>query len=84
MCIRDSTYFVDVTDANNVLAGLTHIVANQSQPDPTGAIVLAAGQVYKNADFGYVQTPNTGKAIIGDTVWSVSYTHLTLPTSDLV
>ena len=64
-------YFVDVTDANNVLAGLAHIVANQSKPDPTAAITLGAGQVYKDADFGYVRQP-------------VSYTHLTLPTSDLV
>ncbi|WP_343407219.1 SdrD B-like domain-containing protein [Candidatus Amarolinea dominans] len=64
-----ATYFVDVTDANNVLAGLTHVIANQSQPDPTAAIVLGAGDVYKDADFGYYQTPTTGKAIIGDTVW---------------
>ncbi len=64
-----ATYFVDVTDTNNVLAGLTHIVANQSQPDPTGPIVLGAGQVYKDADFGYVRVPTTGNAIIGDTVW---------------
>ena len=63
------TYFVDVTDANNVLAGLTHIVANQSKPDPTSAIALGAGQVYKDADFGYVRQPTSGKALIGDTVW---------------
>ncbi|MGB4979626.1 MAG: SdrD B-like domain-containing protein, partial [Anaerolineae bacterium] len=64
-----ATYFVDVTDTNNVLTGLTHIVANQSKPDPTAAIVLGTGQVYKDADFGYVQQPTSGKAIIGDTVW---------------
>ena len=63
------TYFVDVTDTNNVLTGLTHIVANQSQPDPTNPITLGLGQVYKDADFGYVQQPGSGKAIVGDTVW---------------
>ncbi|MFZ1509074.1 MAG: SdrD B-like domain-containing protein, partial [Anaerolineae bacterium] len=38
--LPSGTYFVDVTDTNNVLAGLTHIVANQSKPDPTAAIAL--------------------------------------------
>ncbi|MGB3216638.1 MAG: SdrD B-like domain-containing protein, partial [Anaerolineae bacterium] len=51
--LPSGTYFVDVTDTNNVLAGLTHIVANQSKPDPTAAIALSSGQVYKDADFGY-------------------------------
>ncbi len=62
------TYYVDVTDANGKLTGLDHIVANQSQPDPTGPIVLTGGTVYKDADFGYVH-PDNGKAIVGDTVW---------------
>lgn len=61
------TYYVDVTDANGKLTGLDHIVANQSQPDPTGPIVLTGGTVYKDADFGYVH-PDNGKAIVGDTV----------------
>ncbi len=63
------TYVVDVTDLNGRLAGLTHIVANQSQPDPTAPIRLSAGEAYKDADFGYVRIPNVGRAIIGDTVW---------------
>ncbi|MFZ1473287.1 MAG: SdrD B-like domain-containing protein, partial [Anaerolineae bacterium] len=67
--LPSGTYFVDVTDTNNVLAGLTHIVANQSKPDPTAAIALSSGQVYKDADFGYYQAPTSGNAIIGDTVW---------------
>ncbi len=62
------TYFVDVTDTNGKLTGLDHIVANQSQPDPTNPIVLTSGTVYKDADFGYVH-PLDGKAIVGDTVW---------------
>ncbi|MBK9092966.1 MAG: hypothetical protein IPM84_09335 [Anaerolineae bacterium] len=67
--LPSGTYFVDVTDTNNVLAGLTDIVANQSKPDPTAAIALSSGQVYKDADFGYYQAPTSGNAIIGDTVW---------------
>ncbi len=63
------TYFVDVTDTNGRLAGLTHIVANQSKSDPTPAIVLGTGEVYKDADFGYVRQPGSGNAILGDTVW---------------
>ncbi len=63
------TYFVRVTDANGVLAGLTHVVGGQSQPSPTGAIVLGPGQVYKDADFGYYRVPGPGQALVGDTVW---------------
>ncbi|RLT40063.1 MAG: hypothetical protein DWI57_09120, partial [Chloroflexi bacterium] len=66
--LEPGTYFVDVTDLNGQLTGLTHIVANQSQSDPTPAIVLASGQVYKDADFGYVDN-SPGKAMVGDTVW---------------
>ncbi len=44
-------------------------MAYQSQPDPTASISLGAGEVYKDADFGYVQQPASGSAIIGDTVW---------------
>ena len=65
-------YFVDVLDAvnpNGTLGGLTHRVGMQSQPDPTAPINLAAGQIYKDADFGYFKTPQTGKAVVGDLVW---------------
>jgi len=66
------TYFVDILDAanpNGALNGLGHSVGMQSQPDPTAPINLAAGQIYKDADFGYAKTPQTGKAIVGDLVW---------------
>ncbi|MDQ1301129.1 MAG: large repetitive protein, partial [Chloroflexota bacterium] len=49
--------------------GLTHHVGMQSQPDPTAPINLAAGQIYKDADFGYVKIPQAGKAVVGDLVW---------------
>jgi hypothetical protein len=67
--LAPGTYVVDMTDLNSKLTGMTHIVANQSQPDPTAPISLGAGEVNKDADFGYVRVPNVGKAIIGDTVW---------------
>ncbi|MCX7671673.1 MAG: hypothetical protein N2439_16590, partial [Anaerolineae bacterium] len=66
------TYFVDVLDAanpNGPLAGMSHSVGNQSQPDPTATINLGPGQIYKDADFGYVKTPVAGKILIGDLVW---------------
>ncbi|MCX6029514.1 MAG: carboxypeptidase regulatory-like domain-containing protein, partial [Chloroflexi bacterium] len=67
--LRAATYFVDVTDANGILTGLTHTIGPESKPDPTAAIVLATGQVYRDADFGYYKTPTSGNAIIGDFVW---------------
>jgi protocatechuate 3,4-dioxygenase beta subunit len=70
--VLPGTYTVDVLDATNpngALNGLTHIVLNQSLPDPTAPITVAAGDFYENADFGYVKTPTPGNAIIGDTVW---------------
>ncbi len=63
------TYFVVVTDLNGQLTGLTLVVGNQSLMTPTGPINLAANEVFKDADFGYVQNPGPGNAIIGDTVF---------------
>ena len=65
-------YTVDVADAanpNGPLDGMVHTLGAQSQPDPTNVISLGAGQVYKDADFGYRRVPGGGKAVIGDTVW---------------
>ncbi len=62
-------YIVDVTDTNNKLTGMTQIVANQGQPDPTGKITIGAGEAFKDADFAFVKPTTAGKAIIGDTVW---------------
>lgn len=57
------TYCVDILDAT-VPAGLV-LTGGQ---DPAGPIVLAEGQKYKEADFGYGPGPDTG--VIGDRVWS--------------
>ena len=59
-------YLVDVTDLNGKLVDLTQIVLEQAQPDPA-AVTLMAGEVYKDADFGYIK--DKPKATIGDTVW---------------
>ncbi len=59
------TYFVDVTDLNGKLTGLTHTVLNQSVTDPSPAIVLPSGGVYKDADFGYVKEPGPGQGLGG-------------------
>ena len=63
------TYTVTVTDLNGVLAGYTHVVGPQSQPSPTGPIVLGPTDIYRDADFGYRQVPTPGTAVVGDTVW---------------
>jgi hypothetical protein len=63
------TYFVDVTDANGVLAGHTLSVGPQSSTDPTGPITISAGQFYEDADFGYYKPTGPTQAVIGDTVW---------------
>lgn len=55
------TYCVDVIDAT-VPAGLSLVSGN----DPHGPIVLAEGQNYKDADFGY----NSPLGVIGDRVWN--------------
>lgn len=67
--LRPGNYTVDVTDVYGRLSGLTHLIVNQSLSDPTPVIRLAAGEVYKDADFGYVKFTPTGRAVIGDTVW---------------
>lgn len=67
--LKPGLYTVDVTDSLGKLTGLSHIIANQSMDDPTAPIDLSAGEVYKDADFGYARVPSVGKAIIGDTVW---------------
>lgn len=61
-------YTVDVIDANGLLAGLTHTTGPQSQADPTAAINLTAGQVQRDADFGYVRN-SAGAGLIGGAVW---------------
>ena len=65
-----ATYLVDVTDTGGVLTGYTPTggLGPESQIDPF-KVILASGQVVHNADFGYYQPADAGKAVIGDTVW---------------
>ena len=65
--LEAGSYFVDITGIGSKLTGLTHIIANQSKSDPTAAIVLPVGGIYKDADFGYVW--QSVKVVVGDTVW---------------
>jgi hypothetical protein len=62
-------YFVDVTDDYGLLALYAHTLGPQSIPDPSPPITLTQGQIYRDADFGYVRVPGPGNAIIGDLVW---------------
>ncbi len=57
------TYQVRVTDTAGVLSGLNLSAGS----NPTGAIVLTAGQNYVDADFGYA--PSGGTGAIGNLVW---------------
>ena len=57
------TYCVNVVNAT-VPAGLTLV----SGTNPHGPIVLAEGQIYLAADFGY--QAESGKGVIGDRVWN--------------
>ncbi|MEM9594388.1 MAG: SdrD B-like domain-containing protein, partial [Acidobacteriota bacterium] len=59
-------YRVDVTDTGNVLTGYTLTAGPQSNPDPSYAINLAAGETYLLADFGY---DNNALFSIDDTAW---------------
>lgn len=61
--VAAGSYCVDVLNAT-VPAGLVLTGGH----DPNGPIVLADGQKYKDADFGYGPGPDTG--VIGDRVWS--------------
>ncbi|MCO6452258.1 MAG: hypothetical protein J5I90_15860 [Caldilineales bacterium] len=62
-------YFVDVIDDNGVLTGYYHTIGPQSIADPSPPILLDYGDLYRDADFGYVRVPGPGNALIGDLVW---------------
>jgi uncharacterized repeat protein (TIGR01451 family) len=63
-------YFVDVTDDYGLLAGLAHTTAGWSLPDPSPPIPVINGQVFSNADFGYVRVPSATYGVVGDLVWA--------------
>jgi protocatechuate 3,4-dioxygenase beta subunit len=67
--LTPGSYAVAVAQTNPALASLTHLTGNQSQPTPSVTIDLGAGEVYKDADFGYMREPGAGNAIIGDLVF---------------
>jgi uncharacterized repeat protein (TIGR01451 family) len=57
-------YVVDVTDAGGELTGLALTVGST---DPSATVALSEGEVYSEADFGFV--PAAGTAVLGDRVW---------------
>lgn len=61
--VTPGDYLVDVTTAP---AGYTLTSGPQSNPDPTNPITVSAGEVYLDADFGYVKP---SLASITDQVW---------------
>ncbi|MCO6450999.1 MAG: DUF11 domain-containing protein, partial [Caldilineales bacterium] len=62
-------YFVDVDESSPALTDLTPVSGPQSEVNYTGLIMVASGETYRNADFGFVQEPEPGNVIIGDRVW---------------
>ena len=62
-------YFVDVTDDYGILDGMSHSIGAQSISEPSPLLQLAAGDIYRDADFGYVQIPTGDAAIITGKAW---------------
>ncbi len=63
-------YFVQVTDAAHVLAGLTLTVGPQSKPNPFGPITIHDGDAYLDADFGYAFLCAPDRGVIAGRVWN--------------
>lgn len=62
-------YFVVVTDNYGLLSSYVPVPGPQSLLSPSPAINLSLGELYRDADFGYVRVPGPGNALIGDQVW---------------
>jgi hypothetical protein len=67
--LMPGSYFVQVTDTQNVLSGLTLKTGAQSMSNPAGPIVVAQHQNYGDADFGYALVPGPDQAGIASLVW---------------
>ncbi|MEL7060841.1 MAG: SdrD B-like domain-containing protein, partial [Acidobacteriota bacterium] len=67
--VAPGVYAVDVTDTGSVLTGYTLSVGPQSMSDPSPAFQVREGDVYLQADFGYVPPPGTGDRRITEAVW---------------
>jgi hypothetical protein len=63
------TYFITVTDELSIVQGLTHTLGPQSQSLPFGPLLLLPGEIYRDADFGFVLKAGADQAVIGDRVW---------------
>ena len=62
--LAPAVYFVDVGNLPGAFANAQHVNGPQSLSDPSGPLTLSDGQVYRDADFGYVMQPGPGQAFI--------------------
>jgi len=66
MNVAPGNYKVDVTDTGNVLSGYSLTSGPHSSVDPSRVILMAAGDKFVTADFGY---NNASLGSIGNQVW---------------
>lgn len=67
--LTPAVYFVDVGNLPGAYANAQRVNGPQSLTDPSGPLTLTDGQVFRDADFGYVLPPSSGQAFIGDSAW---------------
>lgn len=67
--LSPATYFVDAGALPGAFAGASLVSGPQSQPDPSGPLVVAYGLVLRGADFGVVKQPQNGQGLVGDSAW---------------
>ncbi|MGB4978038.1 MAG: SdrD B-like domain-containing protein, partial [Anaerolineae bacterium] len=67
--LAPAAYFVDVGTLPGATSAAASVSGPQSLPDPGGPLTLTDGQVWRDADFGYVLPPGPNQAIVGDSVW---------------
>ena len=67
--LAPAAYFVDVGTLPGAFSSAASISGPQSLPDPGGPLTLTDGQVWRDADFGFILQPGPNQAIIGDTAW---------------
>ncbi|MBK6430376.1 hypothetical protein [Candidatus Amarolinea dominans] len=65
--LAPAVYFVDIGTLPGATSGAARSSGPQSLPD-LAALPLTDGQVWRNADFGYVLPPGPNQAIVGDSV----------------
>lgn len=67
--LAPGTYWVQVTDQNNALSGMTITTGPESRTNPYGPITVAHLAQRRDADFGYTWLPDPTQAVIAQDVW---------------